>query len=279
MTHKRRAKERQVVKMPEPEAREQDQDLPRDLHALLDQELSCLADKYRVPIVLCDLEGKPRKEAARQLGWSEGTLSGRLARARKMLAHRLARRGLVLSAGLLSAVLSQSAASACVPNGLVVYTAKTATLFAAGEAAGAFSLQVVALAEGVLKAMLVTKLKIVTAVLLVLGIAGAGAGVVANQTATTGQETCELAQLEPAIPPPPLVRQPTDQEPGDPRIDAKDEPKKPAVSGRIDRDQRQKNQEEEGDNDNQDQDQDQDEDHGPKAKKDKDQRNKNERKQ
>src|SRR5260370_1819241 len=83
-----------------------------DLQPLLDQELSRLPDIYRVAIVLCDLEGKTRKKVAQQLGCPEGTVAGRLARARVMLAKRLAQRGVALSGGALAAVLSQDVASA-----------------------------------------------------------------------------------------------------------------------------------------------------------------------
>src|SRR5438477_4844138 len=116
-TAKRRARERQVVSMPEPAATEGD--LWHNLEPLLDQELSRLPDKYRVAIVLCDLEGKTRKLAARQLGVPEGTLAARLARGRVLLAKRLARHGLAVSCGALAAVLSQQAASAGVPTSVV----------------------------------------------------------------------------------------------------------------------------------------------------------------
>src|SRR4029077_17689507 len=64
-----------------------------DLRPLIDEELSRLPDKYRLPVVLCDLEGKSIKQATQQLGWPQGTLAGRLVRARRMLAKRLTQRG------------------------------------------------------------------------------------------------------------------------------------------------------------------------------------------
>ena len=68
-----------------------------DLRETLDRELAALPDVYRTAIVLCDLEGLPQKEAARRLGWPEGTLTGRLCRARTLLATRLSRHGLSVS--------------------------------------------------------------------------------------------------------------------------------------------------------------------------------------
>src|SRR5215471_5365302 len=117
MTAKRRVREKQVAEMPEPEAAQQDQ--WRDLQPLLDQELNGLPENYRLAILLCDLEGKTIKEAAQQLGWPQGSVAGRLARGRKLLAKRLANRGVVLSAGSLLAVVSKNAAPAGVPKSLM----------------------------------------------------------------------------------------------------------------------------------------------------------------
>src|SRR5262245_52389448 len=145
-TAKRRARERQVNEMPEPAVTQQD--LWGDLQPLLDLELSRLPDRYRVAIVLCDLEGKTRKEAARQLGVPDGTLAARLARGRVLLAKRLARHGLAVSGGSLAVVLAQNAAAA--PTSVVCSTIKVAGLVAAaGHAAatGVISGKVAALAE------------------------------------------------------------------------------------------------------------------------------------
>jgi RNA polymerase sigma factor (sigma-70 family) len=171
---RRRTRETQVNTMPEiPSAGEAD--VWRDLRPLLDRELSGLPDKYREAVILCELEGKTRKKAARQLGIPEGTLSSRLATARRKLARRLARHGVALSAGALAAVLSQDAASARLPTLLVVSTTRAATSVALGSATAAVvSARVAAITEGVLKTMLLSKLKILGGVLLAF-LASAGA--------------------------------------------------------------------------------------------------------
>ena len=129
---KRGRRETQVVNMPEPTVAEV---RDADLQAVLDEELSRLPDHYRGVIVLCDLEGMTRKEAARQLGIPEGSVASRLARARAMLAKRLTRRGVVFSGGSVAAVLSAGSASASAPPALVASTIKAASLLAAGQAA------------------------------------------------------------------------------------------------------------------------------------------------
>jgi RNA polymerase sigma factor (sigma-70 family) len=171
---RRRSRERQVNPMPEPVA--PTAEIWEDLRPLLDHELSRLPDKYRVPVVLCDLEGRTRREVARHLGIPEGTLSGRLTTARRRLAQRLSRQGVTLSGAGLAVVLSKSTASAGVPVSLAVSTVKAVTAVAAGQAAvaGIVSAKVAALTEGVVKAMLLTKLKSMTIVLLAAALFGGG---------------------------------------------------------------------------------------------------------
>jgi hypothetical protein len=135
--------------------------------------VSRLPDKYREIIVLCDLEGKTRKQVARHLSVPEGTVASRLATARAMLARRLARSGLAVSSGALAALLSQHAAAASMPLVVVSNTITAASHFAAGQVTAAVSVQAVALAEGVSKAMLLSKLKIATTVLMALAVFGA----------------------------------------------------------------------------------------------------------
>jgi RNA polymerase sigma factor (sigma-70 family) len=180
---KRMARERQVTEMPEPAAAEQD--AWRDLRPLLDQELSRLPEKYRAVIVQCDLEGKTRKEAGRQLGVPDGTIAGWLARARRMLARRLGRRGVVLSAGVLATLLSQKAASAAVPASVLGSTIKAARLFAAGQAAasGVISVQVAALTEGVLRSMVLYQAKLALWAALTIGLLVGGWGVYSTRAA------------------------------------------------------------------------------------------------
>jgi RNA polymerase sigma-70 factor (ECF subfamily) len=148
---RRRARERQVPRMPEPSA-EPRESWDDEALALLDEELRRLPAHYQAPIVLCDLEGRTHRQAAEQLGWPVGTVAGRLSRALALRAGRLARRGVALSAGALTVLLSRQVASAGLPTSLIESTATAASGFAAGQggAGAVISARAADLTEGVL---------------------------------------------------------------------------------------------------------------------------------
>jgi RNA polymerase sigma factor (sigma-70 family) len=173
---RRRALQKEVIDMP------QRQVAPAEIvdwRPLLDQELSRLSEKYRAALVVCDLEGKSRKEAAATLGIGEGTLASRLARGRAQLARKLSSRGVALSGAALAALVAAESASAHVPAALVISTARVAALATIGHSAlaGAISGPVVLLMEGVLKTMFLSKLKTIALLTLVLIAAASIAGV------------------------------------------------------------------------------------------------------
>jgi RNA polymerase sigma factor (sigma-70 family) len=185
---RRREREQSLAAPPEPAVA--DPHPCGDLQAQLDQELSRLPEKYRAVLVLCDLGSQTGREAARQLGLPQGTVASRLARARAILAKRLTRRGLAVAAGAVAAGQAQAAAPACVPTTVLSATIKAAAPVAAGQAAaaGLISARAAALTEGVLKAMLLTKLKGALAVLLVFGLATLGAGALISRSRATEPE-------------------------------------------------------------------------------------------
>ena len=171
---KRKGRERQVTDMPEPAVT--DRDCWPDLRPILDQELSRLPDKYRVVIVLSDLEGKTRAEVASVLGLAEGTVASRLTSGRALLADRLSYRGVALSGTVLAVILGQNVASAGVPPMVLATIAAVSELAAGGVIAGASSTTATALAEEVVRAAAVPNLTWVGAGLLgavlLIGVAG-----------------------------------------------------------------------------------------------------------
>ncbi len=171
----------------------------KDLVPLLDQELSQLPEKYREAVVLCELEGKSRKEAAGFLGIPEGTLSSRLATARQMLEQRLKRHSQVLVGGALSVALTKEAAAGAVPPALATCTLKAASLMAAGAGLGTgiVSVQVATLTGGVLKAMFLSKLKCASLLILALGVLTAG-GLGAIRTLSPGVAQAQTKDKSPA---------------------------------------------------------------------------------
>jgi RNA polymerase sigma factor (sigma-70 family) len=89
----------------------------RELLRVIDDELARLPDRYRLPVLLCCVQGLSRDEAAARLGWSAGAVKGRLERGRRVLADRLTARGLapaLVLAPLLTAVVPAELAARAV---------------------------------------------------------------------------------------------------------------------------------------------------------------------
>jgi RNA polymerase sigma factor (sigma-70 family) len=129
-----------------------------EVQAVLDEEVQQLAPCFREAFVLCVLEGKSGAEAASELGCKEGTVKSRVNRARRALQRQLERRGVQLTALLAALSVAQSAGRAAVPAALARSVIRFGPLVAAGEpAAGVIPSHVAALAAGVTRAMLLTK--------------------------------------------------------------------------------------------------------------------------
>ena len=173
---RRSVHEMQVPVLPEPEARP---DSTSELRAVIDDEVSRLPANYRAVIVLCGLEGRTRTEAAEQLGVPEGTIASRLARAKSLLAKRLTRGGVSLSAAASAALLTGPAWSETMPPLLKVAIVKAGLAFSAGQSLTScgVSAAVAELVKGGLKmiTMIATKkLMLLAAIVLVTATLGSG---------------------------------------------------------------------------------------------------------
>ncbi len=184
MRDRRRKHEAHAV---DPQAKAHDYSVAevRELASIVDEELDRLPEHYRLAIVLCELQGRSRREAAVELRVPEGTLSSRLATAKRKLAERLSRRGVTASAAAISATFAVQA-SALTPVSLL----RVATTACSPLAKAA--------AEGVVKSLLVSQLKSVlvatglACVFLVGGAFGFGRGDLPLATA-------EEARVEPNL--------------------------------------------------------------------------------
>jgi membrane fusion protein, multidrug efflux system len=136
------------------------------LETIIHEEIDRLPGRFRVAVVLCDLEGRTHEQAASHLGCAVGTVKSRLSRGRKRLRGRLVRRGV---APALAAASAGSAARAVVPASL----AESTVVFAA--TASAIPESVAVITEGALKSMFLSKVKLVMKAFAVVAALAAGA--------------------------------------------------------------------------------------------------------
>jgi RNA polymerase sigma factor (sigma-70 family) len=169
----------------------------RELLGLIDREIARLPEVYRLPLVLCDLEDRTQSEAAALLGWTLGSLRGRLLRGRERLRTRLARRG-IAPAVLATAFLQGTADAAALTAGV----SRLAVRFATSPASADVSPAIATLVQEGIRGMALGKLKIASAVLLAASTLVAGAGLLAWHNPTAEPPTEESAESKsPATPP------------------------------------------------------------------------------
>ena len=166
------ARRRRLERRSAKEEREGRPEAVDDLGRVLHEEIDRLPERFRAPIVLCDLEGRTHEQAARHLGWPVGTVKSRQARARERLRDRLARRGFAPSTAPLAASTSLGPST---PAALVHSTTLAAIRSVATRAIVPGS--AAALAQGVIRTMTIAKWLKVATVLAALGAAGSGVGV------------------------------------------------------------------------------------------------------
>lgn len=164
----------------------------REEFEALHEEVARLPERYRIPVVLCELEGLSYQEVALRMRCPVSTVGVRLRRARQRLRVRLVRRGILPAAAVMNALFGEGAA-ASVPSLLADATVRAALGFAAGDAVatGLVSGSAVAIAQAVLKAMNLVRLKVVVGTALLVGV-----------TATVGT----VSALRGTAPPAPVAR-------------------------------------------------------------------------
>lgn len=145
--------------------------------SVLDHELARLPSRYRLPLLLCGLEGMTHSQAGKSLGWPVGTVAGRLSRARELLRTRLERRGITAPGALLPVLAAVPSAPASVPPELAAASVRSAmALFMAGRSLSPdIPATVTSLVRGVLHKMLLHRVltRSMATMLAVLALGGA----------------------------------------------------------------------------------------------------------
>ena len=157
---RRNSKELQFEKIHEPEL--EPRELFESISPILDEEINRLPARYRDVLILCDLEGKSRKEASVILGTPEGTISSRLSRGRNILARSLSRRGVTIPTVTLVTLLTQRISGSAMRP---IVTSTISTICMDGIH---LSKSVETLVQGALKTMSLSKFNLISCVLLFL---------------------------------------------------------------------------------------------------------------
>ncbi|MFT3883203.1 MAG: sigma-70 region 4 domain-containing protein [Gemmatales bacterium] len=162
-----------------------------------------LPEKYRLPLLLCCLQGYTHHEAARQLAWPVGTVAGRLSRAKVLLKKRLLKRGIVISPSVLSVCLAQDALAAMPSEALVTTT--MGQLFA-GSSVGiggvVQSPALLSIAQGVVNDLFMTRVMQTLVILagITLACAGAGFGMLAIVNSSASTQEARLVSATAPLP-------------------------------------------------------------------------------
>jgi RNA polymerase sigma factor (sigma-70 family) len=178
----------------------------REACAILHEELDRLPDKYRLPLLLCYLDGKSRDEAAQQLGVTTDALRGRLERGRDRLRGRLMKRGVALSAGLLAIVANSVSAGG--PSSNLIQATLTAAVSQPSPA-------VAALLHGSTFAMFTGKIRLLGAALLLIGFLATAGVLHSRWPSEPPPPQPQLPAAAPAKEPAPLVADKADPDPAD----------------------------------------------------------------
>jgi RNA polymerase sigma factor (sigma-70 family) len=180
---------------------------PSDLSHALHEEVDRLPERYRLPVVLCDLEGCSYEETARHLRCPVGTVKSRLARGRERLRRRLVRRGLAPAVELPGTAVMPALSLKAVPPAVLRSTIQGVLRDQSRGLAAAGAVSITAIAEGVLKAMFLTTIKRTTALALAAGLTVTGMALLARRPADAapaagqqaGQTKVEITVTPPVL--------------------------------------------------------------------------------